>query len=498
VGAFTIGNAEEDTLDTEELLMLQEIAGNLSFALQYLQKHETVEFLSYFDPLTGLAKRPLFCERLARMLEQRTEHESILTVIALDIQRLCVINDSFGRHVGDRLLECVADRLKRHFGNTDHLANLGGGTFAAVITQRGPSDHALRLLDEQLTTLFSTPVSVNGRDIRIAIKFGLAEFPENGQVATTLLQNAEAALRKARESGERYLHHRLEMNSEVVERLGLEQRLSTALAEQQFLLYYQPEIEIASARIIGLEALLRWRDPEHGIVSPAVFLPILESTGMIVAVGEWVLQQAAEDSKRLKSSGLPPIRIAINVSPLQLRRHHFASQFLQIASARADAEYGLDIEIVEGALLDDSASVIGQLQALRAAGVRVAIDDFGTGYSSLSRLSQLPIDMLKIDRSFTSRLGMDETSATVVSTIIQLATAFGMITCAEGVETKQQFEILQTLGCLQAQGYLFSRPVPIDEVERLLHACSDDKVLSPLPSVTSLSIGKSLRSGGGI
>jgi len=161
----------------------------------------------------------------------------------------------------DRLLECVADRLKRHFDDTDHLANLGGGTFAAVITQPGHSDHALRLLNEQLTTLFNKPVSVNGRDIRITIKFGLAEFPENGEDATTLLENAEAALRNARESGERYLHHRLEMNSEVADRLALEQRLSTALAEQQFLLYYQPEIEIASARIIGLEALLRWRDP---------------------------------------------------------------------------------------------------------------------------------------------------------------------------------------------------------------------------------------------
>ena len=473
IGAFTIGTTEEGTLDGDEILMLQEITANLAFALQYLQKHDAVEFLSYFDPLTGLAKRALFCDRLARTLERPVAHKCVVIVIALDVRRLSVINDSFGRHVGDRLLECVADRLKRHFDNTDQLANLGGGTFAAVITQRGPSDHAVRLLNDQLTTLFAEPASVSGRDIRITIKFGLAEFPENGEDATTLLQNAEAALRQAKESGERYLHHRLAMNSEVAERLALEQRLSTALAEQQFLLYYQPKVEIANARIIGLEALLRWRDPEHGIVSPAIFLPILESTGMLVAVGEWVFHQAADDCKRLQRSGVPPIRIAVNVSPLQLRRRHFASQFLEIASSKTDAEYGLDIEIVEGSLLDDSSSVIGQLQALRAAGVRVAIDDFGTGYSSLSRLSQLPIDMLKIDRSFTSRLGLDETSATVVSTIIQLAKAFGMITCAEGVETKRQLEMLETLGCQQAQGYLLGRPVPIDDVEQLVHASSD-------------------------
>jgi diguanylate cyclase (GGDEF)-like protein len=478
VGAFTIGTTEESSLDGEELLMLQEITANLSFALQYLQKQDAVEFLSYFDSLTGLAKRSLFCERLARMLEQRVGRQSILIVVALDIVRLSVINDSFGRHVGDRLLECVADRLKRHFDDTDRLANLGGGTFAAVFAQSDTSEHALRLLNEQLTTLFSTPVSVNGREIRITIKFGLAEFPENGEDATTLLQNAEAALRKARESGERYLHHRLEMNSEIAERLALEQRLTTALAEQQFLLYYQPKIEIATARIIGLEALLRWRDPEHGVMSPAVFLPILESTGMILAVGEWVIQQAAADCRRLHISGLTPIRIAVNISPQQLRRRHFASRFLEIASEISFAENVLDIEIVEGALLDDSTSVIGQLQALRAAGVRVAIDDFGTGYSSLSRLSQLPIDMLKIDRSFTSKLGTDETSASVVSTIIQLANAFGMITCAEGVETNQQLEMLNALGCQQSQGYLHSRPLPIDDVERLMDASSDDKGLS--------------------
>ena len=480
VGAFTVASREESSLDGEELLMLQEITANLSFALQYLQKYDAVEYLSYFDSLTGLAKRALFCERLTTMLAQRLEPKHLLTVIAVDVQRLCLINDSFGRHVGDRLLECVADRLKLHFGNTDQLANLGGGTFAAVVvTQSGPSEEALRALNERLTTLFSTPVAVNGRDIRITIKYGLAEFPENGQDATTLLQNAEAALRKARESGEQYLHHRLEMNSEVAERLALEQRLSTALAQRQFLLYYQPKIEIRTVRIIALEALLRWRDPEHGIASPAVFLPILESTGMIVQVGEWVIQQAAEDCQRLKSQGGPSlIRIAVNVSPLQLRRRHFAEQFLEIASRTPEVQYELDIEIVEGVLLDDSTCAIEQLQILRASGVRVAIDDFGTGYSSLSRLSQLPIDMLKIDRSFTSRLGVDETSATVVSTIIQLANAFGMITCAEGVETTEQLEMLATLGCHQAQGYLFGHPVPIADIERLIRASGDDGILS--------------------
>jgi EAL domain-containing protein (putative c-di-GMP-specific phosphodiesterase class I) len=295
----------------------------------------------------------------------------------------------------------------------------------------------------------------------------MARFPENGADSESLLENAETALHQARKSGENYLRHRREINTEVAERLALEQRLRVALDSRQFELHYQPKLSIASGEIMGAEALLRWRDPEHGLVQPAVFLPVLESTGLIVAVGEWVLRQAAEDLRRWQSLGFASMRIAVNVSPLQLRERDFAERFFKVAGWHSHND-GLDVEITEGALMDDAMTLTRTLQSLRDAGAKIAIDDFGTGYSSLSRLSELPVDTLKIDRSFICRLGVDSTAQAVVSTIIALARAFKLSTVAEGVETLEQLRALESLGCEQSQGYLHSRPVPVGKFEELL------------------------------
>ena len=269
------------------------------------------------------------------------------------------------------------------------------------------------------------------------------------------MQNAEAALHRARKSGERFMRHRHEINAEVAERLALEHRLRTALEDEQFELHYQPQLSISDGTIVGAEALLRWRDPgQQGLVPPAVFLSVLESTGLIVDVGEWVMHRAARDLWRWQRLGFESMRVAVNVSPVQLRDPQFAERFIKAAGWESGERKNLDIEITEGALLDDSLLVTQTLQALREAGAQIAIDDFGTGYSSLSRLSKLPVDTLKIDRSFTSALVGDESSQAVVSTIVSLARAFKLNTVAEGVETPEQLEILRTLGCEQSQGYL--------------------------------------------
>jgi diguanylate cyclase (GGDEF)-like protein len=468
VGAFTVGAAERDAVGDEELHMLQEMAANLSFALQYLHKEDAVRFLSYFDPLTGLAKRTLFCERLARLLARHAGANPELVVVAFDIERLGVINDSLGRHTGDMVVQCVADGLKQHFGDTESLAHLDGGTFAAMIAGCESYEDAVRLLHDRISAAFSRPLAVGGREIPVTVKAGLARFPENGADSEALLQNAEAALNKARKSGERYLRYRREMNSEVVERLALEQRLHVALGEDQFELYYQPKLSIKGEIIVGAEALLRWNDPQRGLVTPNVFLPVLESTGLIVDVGEWVLHQAARDLQRWRNMGLKPMRVAVNVSPLQLRERDFAARFFAAAGANLRGASGLDIEITEGALLDDPVFLTRTLQVLRDQGVHVAIDDFGTGYSSLSRLSELPVDTLKIDRSFTSRLVGDKTVQAIVQTIISLARAFELSTIAEGVETAEQLQILEMLGCEESQGYLHGRPMPARQLEALL------------------------------
>jgi EAL domain-containing protein (putative c-di-GMP-specific phosphodiesterase class I) len=266
------------------------------------------------------------------------------------------------------------------------------------------------------------------------------------------------------------------MNSALAARVKLEHRLRAALGNNQFELHYQPKLHLKTGRIEAAEALLRWRDPERGLVAPGAFLPILESAGLMPAIGAWALNQAAADCREWRRSGLPPVRIAVNISPTELRRRGFEHEVvLAVGTLAHDAGWGIDIEVTEGALLGDSTSCVQALRLMRNAGIRVAIDDFGTGYSSLARLSELPIDTLKIDRVFTRRLPDDRRSGTLVATIIDLAHAFDMTTVAEGVETQKQLDFLVRAGCDESQGYLHSRPIPRAEFEQLL--------LSPAPQL---------------
>jgi diguanylate cyclase (GGDEF)-like protein len=474
VGSFLCGTTTTGVIGQEELLLLEEVASNLSFALQYLDKQDAVRFLSYFEPLTGLAKRALFCERLSRLLKRGTESLPRLMVAVFDIEHLSVINDSFGRHTGDRLLQCVADRLKGDFPDTEQLAHLGGGTFVTMCALPEGTEDENRILHHDFSRLFDRPFSVDGHEIVAKIKSGLACYPEDGKEPNELVQNAEAALKEAKTSGEKYLHHRIEMNSELARRVGMEHRLRTALDDQQFVLHYQPKITLRTGKIAGVEALLRWRDPENGLIVPGIFLPLLESAGLMTAIGAWVLRQAAYDCRHWRRMGLPPIRIAVNVSPPELRRRNTASEILEgIGDLAGDPDWGIDIEVTEGALIGDSSACVHALRMLRAAGVRISIDDFGTGFSSLGRLSELPIDTLKIDRTFTARLPTDRKGCTLVSTMIGLAHAFDMTTVAEGVETQAQLDFLIREGCDESQGYLHSRPVPKAEFERLLSFNAD-------------------------
>ena len=480
VGALMFGAGPGTEMNDEELHLLKEVASNLSFALQYLGKQDEVRFLSYFDPLTGLAKRALFCERVARVLGSREDASPRASVLVFDVEQLSTLNDAFGRHVGDLLLQCVADRVKQKVNGTDRVAHLNGGTFAVLFTTEAGSE--LRQLRAQLAEMFAEPFQIEGRQVPVSVRSGIAVHPENGQDASTLLQNAEAALKTARAGGEKILRHKPGMNSALAERLATEHRLRGALERNQFVLHYQPKVTISTGRIVGVEALLRWQDPVRGLMAPYVFLPILESTGLICGVGEWAVKQAADDCLRWAGLGFPPIRVAVNAAPVQLRRRDFAAKVIDAASALdAHSGWGLDIEITEGALLDDSSWTLRTLRVLRSAGIRVAIDDFGTGYSSLSRLSQLPVDTLKIDRSFTSRLPGDPAGCTLAVTIIGLARAFNMTTVAEGVETQAQLEFLREAGCNESQGFLHSRPIAAPDLELLISQLSG-VLVPPVPS----------------
>jgi diguanylate cyclase (GGDEF)-like protein len=387
-------------------------------------------------------------------------------VVAFDVMHLSKVNDSFGRHAGDLLLQAVAKRVKYHIADDDRLGYLGGGTFVLVLPQEGTSAESVTTLLEN--TVFREPFRIEGRVLRTSFRSGIARSPADGKDGNTLAQRAEAALKQAKEAGEQYLHYQIEMHSDIAERLALEHRLRTALDEQQFALHYQPQVSLATGRIEAVEALLRWQDPERGLVFPGHFLPVLESSGMIVAVGEWVLRQAAADCVRWTRSGLGQLRIAVNVSAQQIRRRTFAAHVLAAAQPCLGEGCGIDLEITETGLLHDVEGASRKLRELRAAGLRVALDDFGTGYSSLGLLSKLPVDVVKIDRSFIMGLPDDKASVTLVSSVIGLASAFGLKVVAEGVETDGQLEMLKKLRCDYSQGYLHSRPVAAEQLEKLL------------------------------
>jgi PAS domain S-box-containing protein/diguanylate cyclase (GGDEF)-like protein len=477
IGVITLFSDHPGVFDDAEVEVLQELSANLGFALQFLEKDEAVHFLSYFDSLTGLAKRPLFCQRLAQGLATDTSEPQPMQVVVFDVQKLGAINDSFGRYVGDRLIENMAVRLKHAYADPEKLAYLGGGTFAIALPNIGNGNDLGPLLQYSIGRLFVEPISIDGHEFRPGLRYGIAVFPDDATAADELVQCAEASLAAAREDNERFLPHSSIRHRPTTRILELESRLAGALERDEFRLHYQPKIDLTTGMIEGFEALLRWQDSEEGLVLPSIFIPLLERSGAIVDVGAWVLLQAAHDIHLWRDAGHPGIRVAVNVSPLQLRRRDFAAQVLScVGSSKGNA--GIDIEITESMLMQDIELSTRKLAELRDAGVGVAIDDFGTGYSSLRLLSRLPVTTLKIDRAFVQNGCESQGGLTLVSTIISLARSFGMKTVAEGVETAEELRMLRGLDCDQAQGYYFAKPGPAADVPSVIARLSDLPSLS--------------------
>ncbi|HEV2286520.1 MAG TPA: EAL domain-containing protein, partial [Steroidobacteraceae bacterium] len=458
IGALMLASRDPNLVRDEELQLLEDIMLSLAFALRTQRQASVAKFLETYDPSTGLARRMLFCQRVDGLLHEGRGAAQAPAVGVVDIHQLSHINDSFGRRFGDLLLQAVAERLKGSVRNDDCIGRLGGGTFALLQFTPPGSEESLNLL---LDGVFGEPFAIEGRTMRVSCRSGVARFPTDGRNCSTLLEKAEAALKRAKDTGEQYLHYQLEMHSELAAQLSLEHRLRNAIDQRQFTVHYQPQLGIRSGRIESVEALLRWNEPTEGLLAPGAFLRVLESSGLIINVGHWVLEQVARDCELWHSLGAAPLRVAVNVSALQLRRRDFVARVLGVLTSPALTEAGfhLDLEITESALLQDLDGTNRKLRELRAAGIRVALDDFGTGYSSLGLLSKLPVDSLKIDRSFVTGLPDDAASISLTSSIISLAAAFRLVTVAEGVETRAQLAMLRKLRCDQWQGYLHSRPV---------------------------------------
>jgi diguanylate cyclase (GGDEF)-like protein len=469
---FTPG---EGFFDEDELALLKEVAANVSLALQSISHQEKLNYLAYNDALTGLPNRSLFTDRLKQLMHTARRDKEYAAAVFLDTERFRHVNDTLGRGAGDDYLRQVAHRLQSAIREQDTVARIGADCFAVAvggITQ--PSDAAHTLVDRILVA-FREPLVAGGQELRVALKAGIAVYPNDGDAADGLCANAEAALKKAKATGERYLFYQPEMNAKVAETLLLENKMRRAIEKEQFVLHYQPKVELASGKISGLEALIRWNDPESGLVPPMQFIPLLEETGMILETGRWAIRKALEDHRKWHAEGLQPLRIAVNVSPIQLRQKDFVDIVRNAISESGDGPHGLDLEITESVVMENIEDNIEKLRAIRDLGVNIAIDDFGTGYSSLGYLAKLPVNALKIDRSFIITMEKGPESMAIVSTIISLAHSLNLKVVAEGVDSEGQLQLLKQWKCDEIQGYLFSKPLPADILLRFLREKTSQK-----------------------
>jgi diguanylate cyclase (GGDEF)-like protein/PAS domain S-box-containing protein len=459
---------EPGSFDQEELGLLSELVGNMSFALELMEKQDRLSFLALYDPLTGLPNRALLHERLAQALDGARRSKEAVALAFIDLERFKAINDTLGQQTGDRVLQELARRLQEAAGDLHRVARVGPDQFALIFTQIGGAEEVARRVDAGARMLFGAPVQVDGREVRLAAKAGLAVFPDDGGDAGALVRNAEAALKRAKETGERFLFYAPEINARVSELVDLEHRLRRAVEHGELFLHFQPKYDLATRKIVGLEALMRWRGPDGNLVSPARFVPVLEQIGLIFEAGQQVIASAKRAREEWQARGLNAPRIAVNVSALQLRRKTFVADVRAALGHAGEDGGGVDLEVTESLLMTDVDESIEKLRALRALGLRMALDDFGTGYSSLAYLSKLPLDTLKIDRSFVHGMTDNADYTSIISTIISLAQALRLKVVAEGVETEQQAQLLRLLRCDQVQGFLFSKPLPAENVETLL------------------------------
>lgn len=470
-GVLALYSGEVAFFDADEMKLLLELAGDVSFALDHLAKAERLDHLAYYDTLTGLANPTLFRERLTQVLSIAAGEQRKVAVALLDIDHFRTINDSFGRQGGDELLKQVAARLGRESENVGAVARMGPARFGFMLHDFSDESEVAHKIEECDRRCLSELFRVDGHEIRITCKSGIAVYPGDGADAETLLQNAEFALRKAKASGETRVFYTQDMTQIIAERITMENRLRQALENNEFVLQYQPKVDLNSRRIQGVEALLRWQSPDLGLVPPLKFISILEQTGMIVDVGAWVLRRAVLDHADWSRQKLVAPRIAVNVSSIQLRHRDFVD-VVKRTLAEGAKEPGIDFEITESVIMDDVIGTIEKLKTIRDLGISIAIDDFGTGYSSLAYLARLPVHSLKIDRSFITTMVDNPDTMTLVSTVISLAHSLRLKVVAEGVETEEQAKTLRLLRCDEMQGYLISRPVPAKELTALLAAAA--------------------------
>lgn len=422
-----------------------------------------IHHLSHFDTLTGLPNRALFADRMTQALAHAQSVYSPLALIFLDLDHFKNINDNLGHRIGDLLLIELTQRLQTVITPEDTISRLGGDDFILLLSRADAE--AVAHVAEKLLELVPRPVQIESHELVVTPSMGIAMYPLDGSDFETLLRKADTAANWAKQEGRNtYRFFASEMQARSARVLQLETALRRALEREELLLHYQPQVCLKTGAVVGVEALIRWRHPEHGLISPAEFIPIAESSGLILPIGKWVLQTAVAQLKAWQDQGLPVPQVAVNLSAIQFRQPNLPAVVEQILVASGLPADCLELELTESVMMDDPATAIDMMDALHARGIKISIDDFGTGYSSLNYLKRLRIDKLKIDQSFVRDLTIDADDEAIVQVIINLADTLKFNTIAEGVETAAQLDALRGYGCNEVQGYLLSRPLPADDL----------------------------------
>ena len=472
-GALCVVSRRRGSYEADELNFLDAIASVISTALERMASQQQLEFLAQFDALTGLPNRALLADRFSQIIAQAQRRGSSVGVLFIDLDDFKVVNDSLGHAAGDELLMEVAARIRNCVRSGDTVARISGDEFAVVLTDLAHPEDA-SIVAQKILAHLATAVDLRGQETFCTASIGIAVYPSDGQSSESLLAAADAAMYRAKQSGRNNYHFfTAEITQRTRARTQLAAELRRALERREFLLYYQPKYALDGSGLRAAEALLRWNHPERGLVSPAEFIPVLEETGLIVPVGEWVLRTACEELKAISASGLVPVPLAVNLSARQFRQPDLDERVRAVVESYGVDPGLIELEITESHVMHDPDHAMRMMRSLNETGMRVAMDDFGTGYSSLAYLTRFPVASLKIDRSFVANVLRDSASAAIVRAIIEMAHTLGFTVVAEGVETDAQAEFLRGLGCEQAQGYLFAKPMPADQFRCLLAKLTD-------------------------
>ncbi len=446
---------------------LEAMEGFIADVTEIRQYRAQLEHQAHHDTLTGLANRTLLNDRLQQAIAHCHRQGSMLALLFIDLDHFKLVNDSVGHTAGDQLLRLAANRLAASVREGDTVARLGGDEFVLLLVDEPNADAVSHAVERVLETM-EAPYRIQGKEFRTSCSIGVSLYPDDGADAETLLKNADAAMYRAKAAGRNAFHFfTAEINAQLSERLALERDLRRALQNDELLLHYQPKVGLADGSLIGAEALVRWNHPEHGLLSPARFIPVAEETGLIVPMGEWILRHACAQAQRWRQDGLALQVLSVNLSARQLQQRDLAQQVAAVLASSGLPARALDLELTESLMMENVEEFLMRLQALKDLGVQLSVDDFGTGYSSLSYLKRFPVDRLKIDKSFVRDIVTDPGDAAIAQAVIRLGQILGLAVTAEGVETHEQLAFLRRHGCDEAQGYLFSAPLPAHEFEAL-------------------------------